>query len=198
MIERFRKELDRTLSHCLNPHAGISMSRNEDDRDIAFLIFQPSLQLQTRHPRHKDVSYQARGLTVQTGCEEFFRGSKAPCDQSSRFHQVSQRILHGLIVINDRNQLGHFASSVSSQLVSTLSPKHTFCNSRIFNQHQDVVFPLSERWHLNGKYVEPIKKVQAEGPIAYRCLQITIRGSDDANVYSNWSSSPNSLEFAFL
>src|SRR5580704_6573688 len=90
MIERFRKELDRALSHRSNPHPGISVGSNEDDRDIAFLIFQPGLQLQTRHLRHLDVSYQARGLTVQTRCEEFFRGSKAPCDQPSRFHQVAQ------------------------------------------------------------------------------------------------------------
>ncbi len=90
MIERFCKELDRALSHRLNPHPGISVSSNEDDWDIAFLIFKPGLQFQTRHLRHKDVSYQARGLTVQTGFEEFFRGSKAPCDQSSGFHQVAQ------------------------------------------------------------------------------------------------------------
>src|SRR5580692_7409762 len=88
MIERFRKELDRALSHRLNPHPGISVSSNEDDWDIAFLIFKPGLQFQTRHPRHKDVSYQARGLTMQTGCEECFRGSKAPRDQPRRFHQV--------------------------------------------------------------------------------------------------------------
>jgi len=47
MIEWFRKELDRALSHRLDPHPGISVSSNEDDRDIAFLIFQPGLQLQT-------------------------------------------------------------------------------------------------------------------------------------------------------
>src|SRR5580704_9349879 len=90
MIERFRKELDRALSHRLNPHPGISVSRNEDNRDVAFLTFQPGLQFQTRHLRHKDVSYQARGLTVQTGFEESFRGSEATCDQSSGFHQVAQ------------------------------------------------------------------------------------------------------------
>ena len=77
MIERFGEQLDRALSHRLDPDPGISVSSDEDDRNIAFLIFQPGLQLQTRHLRHKDVSYQARGLTVQTGFEEFFRGSKA-------------------------------------------------------------------------------------------------------------------------
>ena len=43
MIERFRKELDRALSHRLNPHPGISLSSNEDDRDIAFFFFKPGL-----------------------------------------------------------------------------------------------------------------------------------------------------------
>src|SRR5579862_721732 len=71
VIERFREELDCTLSHGLNPHLGISMSRDEDDRDIALFFFQLALQLQTRHLRHEDVSYQARDLTVQTGFEEF-------------------------------------------------------------------------------------------------------------------------------
>src|ERR1700721_2393357 len=84
MIERFRKELHSTLSHGLNPHPGISVSSYEDDWDMAFLIFKPGLQFQTRHPRHKDVSDQARGLTLQTGCEEFFRGSKAPRHEPSR------------------------------------------------------------------------------------------------------------------
>ena len=77
MIKRFCEELDGALSHRLNPDPGISVSSNEDDWDIAFLIFKPGLQLQTRHLRHEDVSYQARDLTVQIGFEEFFRGSKA-------------------------------------------------------------------------------------------------------------------------
>ena len=106
MIERFCKKLDRAPSHGLNTHPGVSMSRDEDDRNIAFLFFQLGLQLQTRHLRHADVNDQARSLTMQIGFEEFFRGSKALCDQPSRFHQVAQRILHGLVVINDRNQFG--------------------------------------------------------------------------------------------
>jgi hypothetical protein len=64
MIERFSKELDRAIFHRLNPHRGISVSSNEDERDITFLIFKPGLQLQTRYFRHKDVSYQAGSLTV--------------------------------------------------------------------------------------------------------------------------------------
>ena len=93
--------------HRSNSHPGVSMSSNEDDRNIAFVFFQPGLQLHARHLRHADVDDQARGTAGQIGFEEFFRGSKASCDQPSRLHKVAQRILHGLIVINDRNQSGH-------------------------------------------------------------------------------------------
>src|SRR5258708_1701171 len=55
MIEWFCKELNCTLSQRLNPHPGIPVGRDEDDRNIAFLLFQPGLQLQTRHLRHTDI-----------------------------------------------------------------------------------------------------------------------------------------------
>jgi hypothetical protein len=47
MIERFCEELDCTISHGSNSHPGVSMCHDEDDRDIAFLFFQPDPQLQT-------------------------------------------------------------------------------------------------------------------------------------------------------
>jgi hypothetical protein len=43
---------------------------------------------------------------MQIGFEEFFRGSKAPRDQPSRLDEIAQRILHRLIVINNRNYFG--------------------------------------------------------------------------------------------
>jgi hypothetical protein len=116
MIERFCEELDCTLSHRSNSHPGISMSRDEDDRNIAFLFFQPGLQLRARHLRHTDINNQARGSSTQIGCEEFFRGSEAPCDQSSRLHQVAQSILHGLVVVNDRYQSGRLVHRHAARL----------------------------------------------------------------------------------
>jgi hypothetical protein len=106
MIERLCEELNCTLSHRSNSHPGISMSRDEDDRNITSHLFEPGLQLQTRHVRHLDINNQARNLSTQIGCEEFFRGRKAKCDHSSRLHQIAQTILHGLIVINDRYLVG--------------------------------------------------------------------------------------------
>src|SRR5580692_6751103 len=68
----------------------------------------------------------------------------------------------------------------------------------ILDQHEDVVPPFSERWHLDGKHVESVKEVLAEGPIGYGCLQITIRRSDDANVHMDRLSSPHPLNLPFL
>ena len=90
MIERFRKELHRAISHGLNPHPGISVSSDEDDWDIAFLILKPGLQFQTRHLRHKDVSDHAS----QRDDANRMRGilpliqSTAPRAQSTRLSPV--------------------------------------------------------------------------------------------------------------
>jgi hypothetical protein len=73
MVQRFPQELDRALSHQLNPHPAASIACNKDDRNIALLLFEPGLQVQTRHPRHLDLGYQTSDFTVQTGREEFFR-----------------------------------------------------------------------------------------------------------------------------
>src|SRR5580700_6000595 len=104
MIEGFCKKLDCAASHGLNTHPGVPMSGNKNDGNVAFLFFQPGLQLQTRHLWHADVNDQARGLAMQFGFEELLRGSEAPCRKPRRLQKVAQRILHGLIIINDRNQ----------------------------------------------------------------------------------------------
>jgi len=104
MIERFCKKLDRAAAHGLNSHPRVSMSRNKYDGDAVFLFFQSGLQLQAGHLRHADVNDQARGLAMQIGVEELFRRTEAPRGKPRRLQKVAQGILHGLIVIDDRNQ----------------------------------------------------------------------------------------------
>ncbi len=106
MIERLCEELDRTASHGLNPHPGVAMGGYKDDGNVASLFFQLGLQLETRHLRHADVNDQARGLAMQIGSEEVFGGSEGPRRKPRRLHKVAQRILHGLIVVDDRDQFG--------------------------------------------------------------------------------------------
>jgi hypothetical protein len=72
MIEWFCEQLDCTLFHGLSPYLGIVKRSNKDDGNVAFLLFQPGLQLQTRHLRHKDLNDQARGPAMQIGFEERF------------------------------------------------------------------------------------------------------------------------------
>ena len=72
MIEWFGEETDCTFLHGFSPYLGIVIRRNKDDGNVAFLLFQPGLQLETRHLRHEDVNDQARGPAVQIGFEERF------------------------------------------------------------------------------------------------------------------------------
>src|ERR1700735_527610 len=104
MIERLCKELDRTPSHGLNTHSSVSMSSNKDDGKVAFLFFQLGLQLQARHLRHADVNDQARGRAMQIGFEELLGGAEAPSRKPCSLQEVAQRVLHSLIIVNDRNQ----------------------------------------------------------------------------------------------
>jgi len=127
MIQRFRQELDRALPHRLNPHPGVGVSSNEDDREIAFLVFQPGLQVQTRHRRHKDVSYQACDLTVQTPFQEVFRASEAPCHEPRCLNKVAQRLLHILIIVYDRNQFGRLALGRPRTARRLIRPAHVVC-----------------------------------------------------------------------
>src|SRR5580704_16618863 len=91
------------------------MSSDKDDGNVAFLFFQPGLQLQTRHLWHADINDQASSLTMQIGFEEVLRAPEASCREPRCLHEVAQRILHRIIIINDCNQLGlcvprHFLS----------------------------------------------------------------------------------------
>jgi hypothetical protein len=72
VIEWFREEFDSTFSHGFGPYLGIVKCRNKNYGDVAILLFQPGLQLETRHLRHADVNYQARGPVTQIGFEECF------------------------------------------------------------------------------------------------------------------------------
>ena len=72
MIEWFGEELDCTLFYGLSPCLSIVMRRNKDDGNLAFFLFQPGLQLQTRHLRHADVNDQAPCPAMQIGFEERF------------------------------------------------------------------------------------------------------------------------------
>ena len=106
MIEWLCKELDRTLVHGLSSYLGIGKGRNKDDGNIAFLFFQPGLQLQARHLRHADVNDQARGRAMHIGFEERFCRSKASYLKARGLDQVTQGVPHQFAVFDDGNDFG--------------------------------------------------------------------------------------------
>src|SRR5713226_9357704 len=68
----------------------------------------------------------------------------------------------------------------------------------VLHQHGDIFPPVPQRWHLDGKYVKPIKEVLTERSVCHCYRQVTIGRRDDADIdlYSFSSSYP--LEFPFL
>ena len=57
---------------------------------------------------------------------------------------------------------------------------------------------LSQRRHLDGKHIEPVKQVLVEGALGYGRLQVSIRGGDDANVDLDGLRASDPLKFPFL
>jgi hypothetical protein len=82
VIERFAQELHCPLAHGMNPHLGVTMCGDEDDRYSASLGFELRLQFKTGHARHTNVGDQARGLVSRFGIQELFRGAEAQPGQS--------------------------------------------------------------------------------------------------------------------
>jgi hypothetical protein len=85
----------------MNPHLGVAMRSDEDDRYWASLGLKPYLQFKTGHARHTNVADQAGGLGSGSRIQELFCGAEAERGQPVRLDQVSQRTLKRLIVVND-------------------------------------------------------------------------------------------------
>src|SRR6267143_828735 len=68
----------------------------------------------------------------------------------------------------------------------------------VFNQHRNVFPSFTQRGHLDGKNVEPVKKVTPEHACSDSRLQVTIGSSNHANIRSDRSSSTDTFEFMFL
>jgi hypothetical protein len=94
VIKRFAQEFDCTFAHGKNPHLGITMRSDEDDRYSASLGLKLRLQLKTGHARHTNVGDQACRLVSRFGIQELFRGAEAKRGQAIRFDQILQSSLN--------------------------------------------------------------------------------------------------------
>src|SRR6266481_1815259 len=66
------------------------------------------------------------------------------------------------------------------------------------DQQRNVLSSFAQRRHLDGKNVEAVKEVTPEYVRSDGRLQVTIGGSNHANVRSDRSSSTDTFEFMFL
>jgi hypothetical protein len=82
VVERFAQEFHRPLTHGMDPHLGITMRSDEDDRYSTSLDLKLHLQFKTGHARHTNISDQARSLASGLGIQELFRGAEAKRGQA--------------------------------------------------------------------------------------------------------------------
>jgi len=82
VVERFVQELHCSLTHGMNPHLGVAMRGDEDDRYSTSLGLELRLQFKTGHARHANISDQARNLASGLGIQELFRGAEAKRGQA--------------------------------------------------------------------------------------------------------------------
>jgi hypothetical protein len=65
-------------------------------------------------------------------------------------------------------------------------------------QQQDIRFALPQRRHVDGKHVQPVIQVAAEGILLHGLLQVLVGGRDDAHVHLEGPVPADPLEFPLL
>src|SRR5262249_27822055 len=70
--------------------------------------------------------------------------------------------------------------------------------NEVLDQHRDVFSSLPQRWHLNGKNVEPVKEVATKRGGSHRRLQITVGRDNYSNVCLDRAIPPDTLKFVLL
>src|SRR5258706_545791 len=85
----------------------VSEGCDEHDRNLLPAKHQLALEIRAGHARHGDVEDQALGLPDGIGREEFLCRREHRDRKAEFAQQVRQRLAHGLVVIDDRNQWMH-------------------------------------------------------------------------------------------
>src|ERR1700747_1758627 len=69
---------------------------------------------------------------------------------------------------------------------------------KVFDQQRNVLTPLTKRRHLDRKYIQPIKQVTAKRPSADGGPQVTVGGSDHADVSADSTTAADTLKLMLL
>src|SRR6516225_7586215 len=94
-------------------------------------------------------------------------------------------------------RLKHFQSSLVD-IFDLLSDLARVALREVFHQHGDVLFAISQRWHIDGKHVQAVEQVASEGSCVDSCLQVAIGSGDNAHVNSDGLIPADALKLALL
>jgi hypothetical protein len=102
LAEGFEQAVNGALSKKFSAKLVVREGRNEDNRNLYSATLQFTVQLRSRHSRHRHVQYQAAGLAKGTGLQERLSGSKGHGGKSQGLQKVGQRLARRDVIIDDR------------------------------------------------------------------------------------------------
>lgn len=102
IAEWLEQAFDGTLFEQAWTDSFISLSGDEDDRNLSPASGQFLLEIRSRHPwRHGDIEDETSRLVDVIGCEERLRRGERLSRIPELPNQVGQRLAHGFIVIDN-------------------------------------------------------------------------------------------------
>jgi len=104
LINRLAKITNDALVQGLGPVSLVGVGSNEDRRNCVPSIDQMSVELDSGHGRHMDVSDQTGGFEETRRCEEIGCRRKSLDSVALRPHEPSHGFAKELIILNDRDQ----------------------------------------------------------------------------------------------
>jgi hypothetical protein len=78
----------------------VSLTGNEDDRNLVAATLELLLQIKTTHTWHSDIQYQTHGSVNAVGYKEFIGRRKSKSRKTEFLQQVRERLANGYVVIN--------------------------------------------------------------------------------------------------
>jgi hypothetical protein len=104
LIDRLAQVADDSVRDGAGPVNVIGVGSNEDGRNRVPRVDEVSVEFNTGHPRHMDVSYKAGGFDEPRRREEI-GGRRVSLDIVAQgSHEPSHGIAKGRIVLDDRDQ----------------------------------------------------------------------------------------------
>ena len=104
LVNRLAEITNNSVAQGAGSLAVVGAASNEDCRNGVPHIDKVSVELDTGHCRHMDISDQAGGFDETRGHEEIGGRRKSLDGVAQRPHEPSHGIAKGWIILNDRDQ----------------------------------------------------------------------------------------------